>query len=196
MAEIVDERLYFRVTDLKEYTFCPRVLYYEACLPNLHRETVKTEAGRRAHERERGLARRRTLAAYGIEEGERLFNVPVRSEELGMLGEIDEVIVTPKEAFPVDYKDTSKLGYHFKLQLAAYGLMLAETLGKRVRRGFFYVIPRRRAEELPLTPGLVRSVKQALAEMHRIADTEYIPQPTKYRGRCPNCKYRRFCNDV
>ncbi|HEC21553.1 MAG TPA: CRISPR-associated protein Cas4 [Chloroflexi bacterium] len=196
MMERVEERELFRVTDLKEYIYCPRAFFYEACLPDLHRETVKTDAGRRAHERERQLARRRSLAAYGLEAGERFFDVPVRSDELRMVGEIDEVLRVEGELIPVDYKNTDRLGYNFQMQLTAYGLMLAETAGQEVRRGFFFIIPARRAEELVFSARLVRSVKHALSDMYRIVETEAMPEPTRYRMRCATCKYRRFCNDV
>lgn len=196
MPEYRDETSWFTVTDLKEYTFCPRVSYYELCLPTLHRETIKTIAGRDAHQRQRGLASRRTFAAYGIPDGERHFDVAVASMTLGMVGEIDEVVVTGDEAFPVDYKNTERIGYNFKLQLTAYGLMLAETLTIPVQRGFVYIIPQKRAEEVVFSNILIGKVHQALSEMRYIAETEAVPEPTHYRQRCPACKYRRFCNDV
>lgn len=197
IVEIPEAEL-FRVTDLKEYTFCARTFYYEACLPALHYETVKTEAGKAAHERERGLAKRRTFAAYGlVDNAERTFNVIVRSEALGMIGEIDEVLwLSGEEAIPVDYKNTTRIGYNFQLQLTAYGIMLAETSGLPVQRGFFYLIPHRRAEELRFSAKLQRTVRKALEDMHAIVYTERVPEPTRFRARCAACKYRRFCNDV
>lgn len=196
MPEYRDETQWFTVTDLKEYTFCPRVSYYELCLPSLHRETIKTTAGRDAHQHQRHLAARRTLIAYDIPSGERFFDVPVASTTLGMIGEIDEVVATDSEAFPVDYKNTERIGYNFKLQLTAYGLMLSETLGLSVRCGFVYVIPRKRTDEIVFSPSLVDAVYTTLSKMRYIAETEATPQPTQYRQRCSTCKYRRFCNDV
>jgi CRISPR-associated exonuclease Cas4 len=195
-ALLDDPQDFVRVTDIKEYAFCPRIYYYEACLPGLHHHTVKTQVGQRAHERERALARRRTLAAYGLAEGERAFDVLVVSQHFGMIGELDEAISCPDEIIPVDYKNTTRVGYNFQLQLAAYGLLLAEATEMAVRRGFFYLIPARRAEELVFTPNLKRAAEEALAAMHHITKTEGVPQPTRYRDRCVTCKYRRFCNDV
>jgi CRISPR-associated exonuclease Cas4 len=187
---------YVRVTDIKEYTYCPRVYYYEACLPGLHHSTVKMQVGRQAHERERELARRRTLAAYGLAEGERVFDLRVVSQRWKVVGEIDEVLFCPEEAIPVDYKNTTRLGYNFRLQLAAYGVLLAETTGMPVQRGFFFLIPARKAEELVFTTKLWRAAERALAAMRHIVTTEQVPSPTSYRDRCLTCKYRRFCNDV
>lgn len=193
---LLETRAYVRVTDVKEYTFCPRVYYYETCLPGLHHHTVKTQAGVHAHQRERALARRRSLAAYGLVQGKRTFDVLVISQRFGMIGEIDEVVTCPDEAIPVDYKNTTRIGHHFKLQLAAYGLMLAESTGQVVCRGFFYLIPARRAEEVAFTSNLGRAAEKALIEMRLIAEAETVPLPTRFRDRCVACKYRRFCNDV
>lgn len=194
MPEI--EPALMRVTDIKEYTYCPRVFYFETCLPGLHHYTVKMQVGQKAHEHQRGLARRRTLDAYGLTEGERAFDVPIISEKLGISGEVDEVLLCPDEVIPVDYKNTVRIGYHFRLQLTAYGLLLEETMNKPVHRGFFYLIPERRAEELTFTGKRQKAAAQALDDMYEIVTTERVPAPTRYRDRCLTCKYRRFCNDV
>jgi CRISPR-associated exonuclease Cas4 len=109
---------------LKEYTFCPRVLYYENCLPDLQPSTFKMQAGVMAHEREREKAARRTLKAYHLPAGERHFDVAVRDDDLGLTGEIDEVVVTESGVYIVDYKLAWKIGVNFKLQVAAYALLL------------------------------------------------------------------------
>ena len=77
----------------------------------------------------------------------------LRSARLGLRGRLDLAIAVPDRAAPgaeaivVEYKDSEKpAGPHFKLQLAAYALLLEEAWGLPVRRGFIYGIPLRRAE--------------------------------------------------
>ncbi len=69
-----------------------------------------------------------------------------------MRGEVDLVIETETngkpEAIPVDYKHSTKVGDHFELQLTAYAVMVEDAWGLPVRRGFFYLIPLRRAKEI------------------------------------------------
>src|SRR5579871_2957958 len=144
-------RLYLEVTDLKQWTYCPRIVFYRYCLPKIRPVTYSMEAGILAHEVAAALEERRSLRAYGLTEGEREFDVALRSERLGLSGRIDLVIrcATPTgpEAIVVDYKLSERdAGPHFKLQLAAYGLMLEEAWGLPVRRAFLYHIPQRRAE--------------------------------------------------
>jgi CRISPR-associated exonuclease Cas4 len=190
----------WRVTDLKQYVYCSRVLYYHACLPRVRPTTFKMEASADAHRSAEGQERRRSLRAYGLESGERHFNVSLVSERLGMRGEVDLVIETEaegwREAIPVDYKLSSKAGAHFQLQLTAYAVMLEEAWGLPVQRGFLYLIPLRRAEEVRVTPRRRAALDEALAVMNGILLREEMPPAPRQRSRCVACEFRRFCNDV
>jgi len=186
----------FTVTDLKQYMYCPRIFYYHACLPQIRPVTYNIHAGINAHEVEEQRAKRRSLRMYGEIDGERSFDVAVQAPTLGLSGHIDEVVDTGAELIPVDYKLASQAAFHFKVQLAAYALLLEATQIVIVRRGFLYLIPLRRAEEVRITPRLRRIVREALEAMHLIQETEYMPGPTEWRRRCSDCEFRRFCNDV
>jgi len=190
----------WRVTDLKQYVYCPRVLYYHACLPRVRPSTFKMEASADAHAAAEGQERRRSLRAYGLESGTRHFSVSLVSERLGMRGEVDLVIETEaqgrREAIPVDYKLSSKAGAHFQLQLTAYAVMLEEAWGLPVQRGFLYLIPLRRAEEVRVTPRRRAALDEALAMMNSILLREEMPSAPRQRSRCVACEFRRFCNDV
>lgn len=198
-----DEQLVFIVTDLKQYAYCPRVVYYTYCLPLIRPTTFKMEHGVAAHERARGKERRRTLKAYGLTRGERHFDVALESAALGLRGRVDLVVETDenptgaKELIPVEYKNSRRAaGPHWKRQLAAYALMLEEGWGIAVRRGFFYYLPRRRAEEVPIRPKLRVDVQALATAMRQMVAGEKMPAPPKSRRPCVDCEFRRFCNDV
>lgn len=185
------------VTDLKQWAYCPRVVYYRYCLPLLCPATFKMESSHAAHEQERGREERRSLAVYGLEEGQRHFDVRLVSEALGLSGRMDVVVEREEEVIPVDYKDsTRRPGEHVRLQLAAYGALCEELFGKPARRGLIYLIPLRRAVEVPLTATLRRRMERAVQGIRRMVETESMPPPAKERGKCVDCEYRRFCNDV
>lgn len=187
----------FAVSDLKQWVYCPRILYYQLCLPDVRPVTHKMQAGIEAGRAEEGREERRSLRAYGLAAGEREFSVPIHSARLGLRGEIDMVITTPEgEVMPVDYKLAKIAGPHFKLQLAAYGLMLEETRSVTVRRGFLYYIPLRRAESVPIDRRLREKLAAALAEMRAMLEGEQMPAPTPHLRKCVACEFRRFCNDV
>ena len=186
----------FTITDLKQYTYCARILYYHRCIPDIRPVTYKMQAGIAAHEVEQKRAARRSVKMYDAQAGERLFDVDVQSSELALTGSVDEVVQIGQEWVPVDYKLAKKAGHHFKVQLAAYAILLEATFRVNVVRGFLYLIPSRKTIEIPMTGELRREVGKALAAMQEISDYERMPEPTKWRQRCPDCEFRRFCNDV
>lgn len=195
------ERLVFTVTDLKQYSYCPRVVFYTYCLPLVRPTTYKMEAGIAAHEQAERRERRRTLSAYGLEEGQRHFDVWVESDILGLRGRVDMVIETGegegRELIPVDYKQSRRqIGRHLKRQLTAYGLMLEETWGGMVRRGFIYSLVTRKAEEVALTKRLRGEVRETVVAMREMVERGMMPGPPKSRRPCVDCEFRRFCNDV
>lgn len=191
-----DDILLFTVTDLKQYTYCARIFYYHACLPDVRPVTYKMQASIAVHETEPKRAVRRSLNSITAANGERYFDVAVQSARLHLAGQIDEVIETPAESIPVDYKLAQAEGQHFKMQLAAYALLLEETRQKPVMRGFLYLIPKHRTIEVPITARLRASVHTALKDMETIAAREQMPPATDWRQRCADCEFRRFCNDV
>ena len=194
-----DDGFTFRVIDLKQYVYCPRILYYQTVLPQVRPLTYKMEAGIEAHQAVEGREKRRSLRTYGLTEGKRFFNVALYDPELSLSGEVDMVIETDAELIPVDYKNSRREGPHFRLQLAAYGRMLAQADPKSdlsVKRGFIYLIPKRQAIEIKFTPHRWRQLDTALKTMRVISQEQHVPSATDKRGRCVDCEFRRFCNDV
>ncbi len=187
----------FTVTDIKQCGYCPRVVFYERCLPHVRPRTAKMDAGHDAHEQEEHRAARRSLSAYGISEGERLFDVRLESSTLKLRGAIDELVKTPDGGvFPVDYKLTHKVSPHHRHQLAAYALLLEACEGVSIPFGFIYLIPTREAVRVNITTRLRNEVHQRLTLLQQIVETEYMPPPAIKPAYCVNCEFRRFCNDV
>jgi CRISPR-associated exonuclease Cas4 len=195
----MNEDSVFRVIDLKQYAYCPRVFYYQTVLPRVRPVTYKMEEGIMAHQEGEGREKRRSLRPYGLQKGERYFNVPFYSSELNLSGEVDMIIDTGDEVIPVDYKNTRREAPHHRLQLMAYGRLLELANPKEpplVKRGFIYLIPLRRAVEVKFSPQLRRKLTAVLAEMQSIAFNQRMPPPTSKTARCVDCEFRRFCNDV
>jgi CRISPR-associated exonuclease Cas4 len=186
-----------RVIDLKQYVYCPRVAYYHLALPAVRPVTYKMRSGIEQQAAAEDREQRRSLRTYGLKTGERAFNMPLWSARLGLSGELDMLLTTDEELIAVDYKDTAKVGAHFRLQLMAYGRLLEENQGQRaVRRGFLYLIPLRKAVEVTFTPRLRQELATALMALRAMAVAQYVPPPTLHRARCVDCEFRRFCNDV
>jgi len=194
-----------RVIDLKQYCYCPRIFYYHAILPNVRPITYKMEAGLAAHQLAESKEKRRQLGSYGLEKGERRFNVPLYDPELGLSGELDMLIETEQELIAVDYKLAKQASSHFKLQLMAYGCMLESSLRtqaarglphKKVKRGFLYLLPSRKAVAVSFSSGLRQQFLSALKGMQQVVEREQMPAVTPKRRQCIDCEFRRFCNDI
>jgi CRISPR-associated exonuclease Cas4 len=195
------ETALFNVSDLKEWAYCPRIFYYQACLPRVRPTTHSMEAGTAAGRAEEGREERRSLARYGLSSGKREFNVLVNDLALGLSGEIDMVITTledghKNEVIPVDYKLSERAAPNYKMQVAAYGLLLEKMRGVTVKRGFVYLIEPKRAVEVQIDARLRKSTLAVISAMHHTAQTDAMPDPTKDIGKCISCEFRRFCNDI
>jgi len=193
----------FEVTDLKQYTYCPRIVFYRYCLPRVRPVTALMKEGIRGHEEEDLREERRSLRPYGLVDGERVFHLSLQSSRLGLTGRVDLAIATPSrtadgaEGVVVEYKLTEqKAGAHFKLQLAAYALLLEEAWGLPVRRAFLYSISQRRAEPVAITQHLRQKVAQTITDIRHMVEREVMPEPPISLRPCVTCEFRRFCNDV
>ena len=201
-----DAGWYVRVTDLKQYEYCPRIVYYQYCLPGVRPTTYKMEAGIGAQEKTEQLEKRRTLQEYGVEQGTRHFNVSVTSERLRCTGQIDLVVELAddgvqedgrRRVLPVDFKlSRREPGQNFRVQLACYAMMLEENWQASAPVGVIYLIPVREAIRVALDSKLRRTAERHLRALRAMIEGERIPEATRQRGRCMDCEFRRFCNDV
>lgn len=197
------ERTTLEVTDLKQWRYCPRVVWYRYCLPAVRPVTDLMAHGIAHHRDEEGREERRSLRPYGLTAGERYFDVALQSPALGLRGRLDLAIAVPDrtsfgaEAVVVEYKDSEQRpGPHFKLQLTAYALLLEEAWGLPVRAGWVYQIPLRRAERVTITPSLRRQVAAVVETIQVAIGGEALPEGPPSRRPCVSCEFRRFCNDV
>jgi len=198
----MDEQL-FEVTDLKQWVYCPRVVYYRYCLPDVRPVTALMRQGIAGHRGEGAREDRRSLRTYGLTAGERAFDVVLRSATLGLRGRLDLAVAVPDrrsagaEAIVVEYKDSEQVDRkHFLLQLTAYAMLLEEAWGLPVRRGFLYSIPLRLAEAVPITEARRRAVRATVEALRAAVVGERMPPPPASRRVCVTCEFRRFCNDV
>lgn len=182
------------VSDIKNYMYCRRTVYFAHFLPGQRPTTYKMQEGKLSHQEVVEREERRSLRAYKLEHGEREFSVMLQSDRLGLSGLLDMVIVRQSEAIPVEFKNsTGRLGMNHRYQLVGYALLVEERYGKPVRRGFVYFIPLKRAQEVIITPNMRRYVTRLLREMREMLRGEVLPPATGQQGRCVDCEYRRYC---
>lgn len=194
------------VSDARQWTFCPRVLWHRRTMPHRVHETPKMALGRNAQTILEALEKRRTGHRYGLDQATRRFNVPLASTRLAVRGYCDAVLEAPagpdgrRRLYPVEVKRTEGgASSHHVAQLAGYAMLLEdqEALPEgSVDRGFLILLPSDRLVPIELGPALRETFTRTLAEIRTMLVHERFPEPTKHRGFCPQCEYVRFCGDV
>jgi CRISPR-associated exonuclease Cas4 len=186
-----------RVNDLKQFEYCPRIVFYNTVMPVERKATIKMARGKEAEFRLDALETRRTLKRYELGSGERRFHVWLDSARLGLSGKLDLLLVSPKGYFPVDFKYTRGRPHRNHLfQLAGYALLVEEKFGTRVDTGFIYLAPVQQVVSVPLTLQLKEEAINGLAQMRAIIQEGILPAPTPVRSRCEECEFRNYCGDI
>jgi len=199
--------LVLTVADIKQFFYCPRVVYFNYLMPDFRPVTYKMEEGKLRQKEEERLEKRRTASRFGFrsripgeESGkvEKLFNVRLRSDSLGLSGLLDMALMSEKEAIPVDFKDGTfskgaVVALHHKYQLVAYGLLLEEIYRKRSLRGFIHSLEDGRTKSVAFSEGAKMFLKGKMRKIQRMILEEIFPEETPYRGRCRECEFHPLC---
>ena len=185
------------VSDVRQHVYCPRIPYFRLGPRLPHRfVTGAMQEGIVEHRRTEELEHRRSLRAYGLADGERVFDVQMRSTRLGLGGRLDMVICRAGEVIPVEFKNSrAGLGLHHKYQLTAYALLAEEHFGRPVRRTFVYFIPLKQAREVAITPATRAYTRRVLNEIRAAVAGERMPEGTRVLARCRACEFLPYCND-
>lgn len=186
-----------RVNDLKQFTYCERIVFYQYVMPVEKKATFKMEEGKRAEEVIDKLEKRRSLREYRLTEGKRHFHLWLRSERLGLTGKLDLLIESPRGLFPIDFKFTSGRPQKNHIsQLCGYALLAEEVYQQAVTQGFIYLIPRDEAVVVNLSHEQKEETLRLLEVMREMIRAERMPEPTPVRSRCTECEYRNYCGDI
>ncbi len=193
----VKEQINLTVSDVKQYFYCPRVVFYTYCLHAKRPTTYKMKEGNLEHDAIAEREERRSLKAYGLTEGERQFNMSLYSRRLALTGKLDMAILTNNEVIPVDFKNTSgSVGLNHKYQLTGYALLVEDKWQKPVRRAFIYLVPEKKAQEVVITDNMRLFVKQTLTKIREMIEQESLPPPARRKTHCTDCEFINFCNDI
>ena len=184
-------------TEILEYGFCPRFIYFINVLqiPQYEERRYAVKRGREEHEKR--LIRNKDYLWKKIGAVERHSDVSIESETLHLRGVIDEVLTLEEGGMaPVDFKfsDAETVFKAHKLQLYCYCLLIEEAFEKPVKKGYiWYMRSGSRQVEIPFTAAARKEVAEVIENILAIVQNEKLPKGTKNTNRCIDCTYKNIC---
>jgi CRISPR-associated exonuclease Cas4 len=185
-------------TELLEYNFCPRFIYFMNVLkiPQYEDRRYKVQKGRSEHEK-----RQKNNPDYlwkKLGAVERQSNVYLISDKYHIRGIADEVITMPDGTLaPVDYKYAKYPDFVYKshkIQTLCYCLMIEDIFEKQVKNGYiFYIREGSRQVKIPFTSASKDEITENIKTVLKIIQQEGMPPPTPVKSRCMDCTYKNIC---
>jgi CRISPR-associated exonuclease Cas4 len=185
------------VTDLKQWAYCERIVYYHRVMPAIGQATFKMREALAAQDLIESLEMRRGLQPYGFEGARRRFNVWLSDVGLGLSGKTDLVLEAANRVAVVDFKLTSgEVGENHRMQLAGYSMLAEVACGAPAAVAFLYRIPDNHVFAVEITQELRAAVVRAVAEIRQMGERQLCPPATPVRKRCVECEYANYCADI
>jgi CRISPR-associated exonuclease Cas4 len=186
----------FMAEDLRQYLYCPRIVYFRHVLGIWPEKTYKMARGEEIHERK---ARRFDVKGEG--RGETYFNVWLQSVALGFGALLDSFEYTGQEIYPVEIK-TGKVppgaeaGTTFpghKIQLVVQAMLLEDAFNMPVTRAKVSYTDAKVDVFITVDLDDKRRVIRVLKRMREMVRLEAIPDATAHRGKCVDCEFWNHC---
>ncbi|NAZ27937.1 MAG: CRISPR-associated protein Cas4 [Caldivirga sp.] len=179
---------------IKEYAYCPRYAYHMVFTNGVNRVTESMQLSPMTHATQHNQLIKNLCGGLTV-----LYEVPLSSGRLGVYGKVDAVCLGESEAVIIELKPLSGISArslrtrhrHYLYQLAAYALIVEETLRKPVMRG--YVVSARGVVEVKLPPSLKGEVLALVRELRSMLINEREPMVVGDLRKCGYCAFRRIC---
>lgn len=185
------------VTELKQWVYCQRIVYYHRVMPGIGQQTFKMKEALAAQDLVESLEMRRGLQAYGFAGARRRFGVWLSDEGLGLSAKTDLILEAEDRVAVVDFKLTSgEVGENHRMQLAGYSMLAEVAYGVPAAVAFLYRIPDNRIFAIEITAELRSAVSRAVSRIRDIEREQNFPPATAVRQRCVECEYMNYCADV
>lgn len=188
------------VTWVKQFHYCPRIIYFIAVLGVNERTTESMIEGKEIHiSEELKELRRKTLGGdRKVKVKQRWAKLKVASERLGIIGVIDQIVEIDGELALVEIKHGSqprKPQKHHIYQAVAYAMLAEEAIGRPVRKIILKYIPSGEIFTQLITDHMRNHVKWTVRQIKKIMKEEEIPD-TKPNKRCSGCGWKWICRQA
>lgn len=195
----MSEFTYITPSEVMEYLFCPRFVYYLNVMKidqHEHRRALVNK-GRDIHKLK--LVENKDYLRKKIGVVDKALDVYMSSKKLKLVGKVDEVLfLNDGTAAPLDYKYAyweDKIYKTLKYQQVLYSLLIMENFQTKVTRAFIvYIRSKNKLIELPINQKICDKAIIMLDEIFQIINESYYPKASKNQRKCEDCTYRNLCN--
>ena len=194
----MDKGIYVTPSEVIEYIFCPRFIFFMNCLgiPQHEENRYKVSLGRELHEKRQNINRDYLRKKIACEKKEIL--VYLSSSQYHLKGEVDEVLYLEDGTIaPLDYKFSEYKNTIYrthKVQSVLYGLLIKDNYNCEVNRGYVcYVRSKYCLREILFKEEDFQETQEIIEEMLSIIQKGYYPKRTKFLIRCIDCCYKNIC---
>jgi len=194
----MSEKISITPSELMEYMYCPRFIYYMLYLkiPQQEDKRYKVLRGRDAHMRKKSINKNYLRKKIGVKH--KLLDQKLYSQRYRIHGIVDEVLFfNDGTGAPLDYKFSrfkNRVFRTHKYQAAMYGLLIQDNFKIEVNRAYLvYIRSKNLLKEIKLREDIFKDVNRVLEDIIEIIHKGYYPNPTKYKSRCRDCTYRNVC---
>lgn len=188
---------YITPTDIKNFNYCKRLVYYDKCLliPQFLNNDYKVQKGKKLHDKkeiENTYYLRKKLNVIGKKQ-----NVELYSHKYNIKGIVDEILfLSDGTCSPLDYKYARYKDIIYdtiKSQMIMYALMIRETFNVDVKYAYIvFCLSNNFVYKLNISDSLINKVLNNIQEYQDVIKGNY-PNKTKYKNRCLDCSYRNIC---
>ncbi|MBD3197298.1 MAG: CRISPR-associated protein Cas4 [Candidatus Lokiarchaeota archaeon] len=192
------EGIYITPSEVIEYLYCPRFIYYMKCLniPQFEEKRYKVVKGRRLHEWKKKINKNYLRIKMGVVDKE--INIYMSSDKYHIKGIVDEVLFLDDETMaPLDYKFAEYKKYLYrtqKIQSVMYALLIMDNYGKTVNRGYIcYTRSNNLIKRINFNKAIFLQVDKIIFSILKIIHFGLYPGKTRHRSRCIDCCYRNIC---
>lgn len=186
------------ISDVLEYLFCPRFIYFMYCLdiPQHEENRFKVIKGRDVHKKRQMTNReyvRKKLNCISKES-----EVYVVSKDHHIKGIVDEVLFLEDDtAAPLEYKFAEykdKVFSTYKYQLVLQALLIKENYNIEVEKGYIcYTRSNNMIKELAFKLSDFKKANDIITDIIQIVDKGKYPKATRSKNKCIDCCYRNIC---
>lgn len=193
-----DNETIITISDVLEYLFCPRFIYFMYCLdiPQHEEKRFKVLKGRDVHETRRLTNTEYVRKKLNCMKKERA--VFIASKKNHIKGIVDEVLflddgtAAPFEYKFAEYKD--KIFKTYKYQLVLHALMIQENYDIEVNRGYIcYIRSNNLVKQIDFKQSDFKKGIEIIGSVIDIMEKGIYPKATKSSMKCVDCCYRNIC---